>query len=46
MRMGQRAGVCSFELIGRKLAAKAEIPDRVMTFLNDRQPGFIEDPWA
>jgi len=46
MRMGQRAGVCSFELIGRKLTSNLEIPDRVMTFLDDRRPGFVEDPWT
>ncbi len=46
MRMGQRAGVCSFELVGRKLASTAEIPARVKAFLDDRRPGFIDDPWA
>lgn len=46
MRMGQRAGVCSFELVGRKLESTSEIPDRVMAFLEDRRPGFLEDPWA
>lgn len=46
MRMGQRAGVCSFELVGRKLESTTEIPERVMAFLNDRRPGFLEDPWS
>ena len=46
MRMGQRAGVCSFELSGRKLSRTDEIPARVRAFLEDRQPGFIENPWA
>lgn len=46
MRMGQRAGVCSFELVGRKLPNTSEIPDRVMAFLDERRPGFLEDPWA
>ena len=46
MRMGQRAGVCSFELVGRKLPDTAEVPERVQAFLEDRRPGFIEDPWA
>ncbi|MBT5564607.1 MAG: DUF1838 family protein [Rhodospirillaceae bacterium] len=46
MRMGQRAGVCSFELVGRKLPSTDEIPERVVAFLNDRRPGFITDPWA
>ena len=46
MRMGQRAGVCSFELVGRKIPNASEIPERVLAFLEDRWPGFIEDPWA
>lgn len=46
MRMGQRAGVCSFELVGRKLASTSEIPARVKAFLDDRRPGFIDDPWS
>lgn len=46
MRMGQRAGVCSFELVGRKLPSTDEVPSRVRAFLNDRRPGFIDDPWA
>jgi len=46
MRMGQRAGVCSFELAGRKLPSTSEVPDRILAFLNDRRPGFIDDPWA
>ncbi len=46
MRMGQRAGTCGFELLGYKLQSPDEIPDRVRGFLEDRQPGFIEDPWA
>ena len=46
MRMGQRAGVCSFELVGRKLPDTSEVPERVQAFLEDRRPGFIEDPWA
>lgn len=46
MRMGQRAGVCSFELIGRKHVGTDEIPDRVAALLEDRRPGFIDDPWA
>lgn len=46
MRMGQRAGVCSFELVGRKLESTSEIPDRVKALLEDRRPGFLEDPWA
>lgn len=46
MRMGQRAGMCSFELFGRKLASTAEIPAHVKALLDDRRPGFIDDPWA
>ena len=46
MRMGQRAGVCSFELVGRKLPNTKEVPERVRAFLEDRRPGFIDDPWA
>ncbi len=46
MRMGQRAGVCSFELFGRKLASTTEVPARVKAFLDDRRPGFLEAPWA
>ena len=46
MRMGQRAGTCSFELIGRKLPSTDEIPERVMAFLDERRPGFLDDPWA
>jgi hypothetical protein len=46
MRMGQRAGGCSFELAGRKLPSTNEVPERVLAFLNDRRPGFVNDPWA
>ncbi|MFL2769465.1 MAG: DUF1838 family protein [Rhodospirillaceae bacterium] len=46
MRMGQRAGTCSFELVGRKLQAISEVPKRVMGFLTELQPGFLEDPWS
>ena len=46
MRMGQRAGVCSFELVGRKIPDTSEVPERVQAFLEDRRPGFIDDPWA
>jgi hypothetical protein len=46
MRMGQRAGVCSFELVGRKLPNTDEIPERTRAFLEERHPGFIDDPWG
>jgi hypothetical protein len=46
MRMGQRAGTCSFELMGRKIPSTSEVPERVLAFLEDRQPGFLDNPWA
>ena len=46
MRMGQRAGTCSFELMGRKIPNTSEVPERVLAFLEDRRPGFLENPWA
>ena len=45
MRMGQRAGVCSFELIGIKLKNISEIPEDLYKVLRERRPGFIENPW-
>ncbi|MDG2244638.1 MAG: DUF1838 family protein [Rhodospirillaceae bacterium] len=46
MRMGQRAGACSFELVGRKLPSTDEIPESTRALLEARRPGFIEDPWS
>jgi hypothetical protein len=46
MRMGQKAGICSFELVGLKHPNATEAPERVLAFLNDRRPGFLKDPWA
>ena len=46
MRMGQREGVCSFELVGKKLKNVSEIPNRLLVILNKRRPGFLEEPWS
>jgi len=46
MRMGQRSGVCSFELIGRKIKNISEISNSLKKFLENRRPGFIENPWG
>jgi len=46
MKMGQRAGVCSFELVGIKLRDISEIPKKLLSILKERRPGFIDNPWV
>lgn len=45
MKMGQRAGVCSFELVGVKLRNVSEIPSSLLSILKEKRPGFIDNPW-
>jgi hypothetical protein len=44
MRMGLAPGQMMFELFGRKLASLAELPGDLRKLLDDRQPGFLENP--
>ena len=46
MRMGQREGVCSFELVGKKLQNISDIPNSLLLILNQRRPDFLDDPWS
>jgi hypothetical protein len=44
MRMGHEAGNIMFQLTGKKLRRADEMPLELQTLINERHPGFLENP--
>lgn len=44
MRMGQEAGGIMFQLMGKKLRRADEMPLALQTLINERHPGFLDNP--
>ncbi len=44
MRMGNEPGNIMFQLIGRKLRRSDEMPLELQALINERHPGFLENP--
>ncbi|MCB2106874.1 MAG: DUF1838 family protein [Rhodobacteraceae bacterium] len=44
MRMGYETGQCMFQLQGRKVRGLEEIPPRLRKLIDERRPGFLENP--
>jgi hypothetical protein len=44
MRMGHELGGCMFQLHGQKVRKLSDVPPSILQLVNERRPGFIEDP--
>ena len=44
MRMGYETGQCMFQLQGKKLRSLDEIPPSLRKLIDERRPGFLENP--